>query len=293
MKFESLEELVQKRKGYKYLNMDNISPYQKYKYVFRKGKVFTCDDLDDNPQEDCGAGWNLATLSWILKNIDTLKGVKIVEFSIPDDARIIVPQSSTGKYRTNKIRYVKQHELMDLFPKLKIFYQKQKTYKLHNPIVAQEMPDKNKIKKIMSAVQNDVWNDVRKDVQDDLPNAVLKVVWDNVREDVWDDIRDDVQDDLPNAVLRVVRNAILNDVRDNDILDDILKAVQDDVWDDVWDAVRNQSYIAGYRAIVDFLDLDYHHPAFDLVDLGVIVAKSNNQYMVYGKGGKHLGNIDI
>jgi hypothetical protein len=79
-----------------------------------------------------------------------------------------------------------------------------------------------------------------------------------------------------------VRNSVWNSVRDS-------------VWDSVWDSVRNsvwgQSAICGYHAINKFLKLGIEHPAFDLVELGVIVVQTGGMVKVYGKKGKFLGEF--
>ena len=98
MKFETLEELVEQRKGYKYLNKDYTSPYQGFQYNKRK-RIFKTDDLDEDPNEDCGAGFNLATLDWILGDSNQLLNQIIIEYSIPPEAKIIVPKKLSQKER--------------------------------------------------------------------------------------------------------------------------------------------------------------------------------------------------
>ena len=117
MKYETVEQLVKKRKGYKYLHKGGKSPYQGYSYTLRKGKLFVCAHLNTNELDSCGAGWNLASLPWILGDCRWLAEAKIAEFSIPEGATIVVPKNSTGKFRTNEIVYERQHNPKDLFPR--------------------------------------------------------------------------------------------------------------------------------------------------------------------------------
>jgi hypothetical protein len=56
----------------------------------------------------------------------------------------------------------------------------------------------------------------------------------------------------------------------------------------VWD----QCWIAAYHAIKEFFNLDYDHPAFELIRLGVIVVSVMGKFKVFGKDGKFLGEID-
>ncbi len=60
----------------------------------------------------------------------------------------------------------------------------------------------------------------------------------------------------------------------------------------VRDSVRAQSYLAGYLAIKDFMHLDYEHPVFDIIRLGVIVLVVDGKVKVFGKAGKLLGEFD-
>ncbi len=242
MKFETLDELVQKRKGYKYLNKDNTSPYQNFKYNFEKEKIFRTE-VDTDLNTNCGKGWNLATLNWILKDCSDLFNSNIIEFNIPLKAKIIVLNNSEGKFRTSTIEYVKTHNPLDLFPKIKEIQDKLKNYKPNNPITATVMPPINKIKKIMDQVRDPVWNQVR------------DPVWNQVRDQVWNQVRDQV-------------------------------------WNQVWNPIRDQVWIISYFTIKEFMDLDYEHPIFELIRLGVIVINYKNKYMIFGKNGKYLGDIN-
>jgi len=163
MIFETLDELVKARKGYKYLNKDRTSPYQGYKYVFRKRKIFK-SQLDKNVSEDCGEGWNLATLGWIFENTNVLDKI-IVEFSIPDNAEIIVPSGTSGKFRTNIIRYEKIHRVENLLPMLKDILRRLKFYKPINPITATILPPKRKIKSILKKVRAQIGAQVRAQIR--------------------------------------------------------------------------------------------------------------------------------
>ena len=219
---ETLQELVEQRRGYKYLTKEGKSPYREYQYDIKSRKVMVTT-LNTNLKDDCGEGWNLATLKWISDNCLKLEGV-IVECSIPKDAQIIVPTNSDGKFRTDKIKIKKVHSIEPLFPILKGLSKRLSDYKLVNPITAEVMPDADKIKKIYASVGA----------------SVRTSVWDSVRDSVWD-----------------------------------------------------QCYICGYHAIKEFFNLDYDHPAFEFVRMGIIVVEVKKTLKVYGKNGKHLGDIKL
>ena len=147
---ETLQELVDQRRGYKYLKADGTSPYKGFVYDLENRKQLKTK-LDPDANKDCGEGWNLATLQWILNDTKIMDKI-IVEFSIPKKAQICVPINSNGKFRTDIIKLKKVHPVGVLFPAIKDIIERLKTYKPINPITAEEMPPKGKIKKIMAQV---------------------------------------------------------------------------------------------------------------------------------------------
>ena len=218
MEFETLEELVKQRKGYKCLSKDGRSPYQEFSYDLSNKKEMINLDLDENINNDCGPGWNLATLKWIADECLKLDGI-ILECSIPKRGKIIVPKNSNGKFRTDIIKIKKVHKVPDLFPHIKDFEARLKVYKAINPITATKIPPIDEIKKIMAQVRAQVWDQVRAQV-------------------------------------------------------------------------GAQCYICGYNAIVDFLKLNFNHPSFDLIRLGILVVKVKKVFKVFGKNGVFLGEFD-
>jgi hypothetical protein len=149
-KYESVEQLISERRGYKYLNINNISPYQFYYYDLVPGKLFETE-IDTNIRQNCGKGWNLATLDWILNNQNIFTG-KIVEFIIPEEALIIVSNNNEGKFRTNKIIYKEEINLKEKFNFIFEIKSKLDKYVFINPIQAEEMPDIDKVKSILLKV---------------------------------------------------------------------------------------------------------------------------------------------
>ena len=276
MKYETVEQLVKRRKGYKYLLSNGESPYQGYKYILRKGKVFVCNDLNTNPHSDCGAGWNLATLPWILGSCDPIASTKIVEFSIPKDATIVVPDGTTGKFRTDKMVYERQHSPKDLFPQVFKILDQCKRYKPVNPIQAETLPPKRKILSIMEKIGWSVGDQVGAQVRAQVGDRV----GDRVGEQVWEQVGERVRAQVGEQVWAQVREQ----VRDQ---------VGDQVWEQVWEQVWDQVYICAYHAVAEFMKLKYNHPAFDLVRLGVMVIAVANKYKVFGKAGKFLGEYDV
>jgi len=253
---ETLQELVDQRRGYKYLKADGTSPYNGFAYDLENKRQLKTN-LDEDANKDCGEGWNLATLQWIINNTNIMDKI-IVEFSIPKKARIVVPSNSNGKFRTDIIKLKKVHPVGDLFPKIKDVTERLKTYKPINPITSKEMPPKSKIKKIMAQVRGQVRDQVGGQVRD------------QVRDQVWDQVGDQVWAQVGGQVGDQVRDQVGDQVRDQ-------------VWGQIW--------VCAYYAIKLFMNLQYEHPAFDLIRLGIMVVKVQDKYKVFGKNGKYLGEI--
>ena len=179
----TLQELVAQRRGYKYLDKDGVSPYKHYKYDLKSRKDLFAD-LDTDVKKDCGAGWNLATVKWIADNCLKLKGT-IVEFAIPAKARIIVPENSDGKFRTDIIRVRKVTPVESFFPFLKNLNSRLKEYRPKNPITGEIMPPIDKIKATMDQIRDKVGAQVLDQVWDQVGDQVL----DQVGDQVWDQVR--------------------------------------------------------------------------------------------------------
>jgi len=260
---ETLEQLVKERRGYKYLSKSGVSPYQNYQYDLNSRKQMKANELDHDENNECGEGWNLATLKWIADNCMKVDGI-IVECSIPKSAIIVVPEDSDGKFRTDIIKIKKIHSIESLFPALKDFAQKLKNYKPINPITAEVMPDVESLKKIMASVRASVGDSVRDSVRD------------SVGASVWDSVGDSVRASVGDSVGASVR-----------------ASVRDSVGASVRASVGDYSYICGCFAIKEFFNLEYEHPVFDLIRMGVMVIIVNKKAMVYGKYGKFLGEFKL
>ena len=278
MKRESVEELVKARKGYKYLNQDRTSPYQNYKYVFKKGKVFKTDILDQDSNHECGVGWNLATLDWIIQDTNIFDKI-IVEFSIPKKAKIVIPLASSGKFRTDIIRYERIWKSYEIFPALKKITTRLKKYKPINPIVATKMPPVKKLKSILAQVRDQIGDQIWAQVLSQVGAQVGAQIWaqveTQVRAQVWDQIWDQVRTQVGTQVRDQVRTQVRAQVR---------AQIRTQVWYQVW--------IIGYYAIKLFTNVPFEHPVFELIRLGILVIEVMEKIKVFGKNGKFLGEFD-
>jgi len=279
---ETLEELVEQRRGYKYLNKNGVSPYLHFQYDLKSRKQIKSGMLNTNIDDECGSGWNLATLKWIADNCMKLDGI-IVECEIPKKAKIIVPVKSNGKFRTDIIKIKKIHSIESLFPALKDINQRLKDYKLVNPITAEKMPPKSKIKKIMAQVGAQVGNQ--------LWAQLWAQVGDQVGDQLWAQVMDQLGDQLWAQLGAQVGNQLGAQVRDQ-LGAQVGNQLGAQVRDQVWAQVRDQVMVCACYAVKEFFNLDYDHPAFDLIRLGIMVVSVMGKFKVFGKNGKFLGEFD-
>jgi len=281
---ETLEELVKQRRGYKFLDQDGRSPWQGFIYDLTNRKQMVTD-LNEDVTNTCSCGWNLATIGWIKNHCLRIDGV-IVECTIPKKARIIVPEESTGKFRTDIIKIKKVTPVTDFFPMLKDINKRLSNYNPENPIIAETMPPEEEVKGTMAQVGARVGARVGAQVWD----QVWDQVGDQVRAQVGDQVGDQVGEQVGEQVWAQVRDQVWAQVRDQvwaQVWDQVWAQVRDQVRDQVWAQVR----VCAYKAVADFLNLDYDHPAFALVRLGIMVVNVLGKFKVFGKGGKFLGEF--
>lgn len=75
--------------------------------VYKVGKYVEENNYNASELEDCGAGLNVATLEWCIKNNDKKDAVYIeVEFK-PEDI-VSIPLQSDGKFRVKKLKVVRK-----------------------------------------------------------------------------------------------------------------------------------------------------------------------------------------
>ena len=107
-----------KLRAYKLVDSEGYGPFNGgVKYVI--GKTVKVDNANEDPNTECGAGVNVATLDWCLKNWEPTRKILIVEFTREDIAAI--PTASDGKFRLHKCKVigVKKLDYDKIFPKAK------------------------------------------------------------------------------------------------------------------------------------------------------------------------------
>lgn len=103
-------------KAYKILFEDYTTPFEGFKYEM--GKVYETDDYDEDEREDCGKGFNVATLEWCLRHtyphlddvMNLYKRNLYVYIEVEFDPKDIVaiPYGSDGKFRVRKMKITRE-----------------------------------------------------------------------------------------------------------------------------------------------------------------------------------------
>jgi hypothetical protein len=109
-----------KLRAFKYLDDNNRSPYRDK--IYEIGKTYTCDKYDSDERHLCGAGLNIATLDWCLRNTycDLTKTYIEIEFNAEDI--LAIPYNTDGKFRVRKLKVIRRIPKEELEEYLKPTY---------------------------------------------------------------------------------------------------------------------------------------------------------------------------
>jgi hypothetical protein len=108
-----------------YLLQDQVSPIRAYKLVDNKnegiyqgglkyiiGETVEGHDFNNDEEQDCGAGVNLATLDWCIRLWRPNYKILVCEFDPQSD--LCIPISSDGKFRVRKCKVIAEKSLAEL-----------------------------------------------------------------------------------------------------------------------------------------------------------------------------------
>ena len=99
-------------RSYKMVDSKLRSPINEKKITYSIGMSCEVTNANMNEQEPCGAGVNLATADWVIKNWQAGYRVLIAEHTAADIAAI--PVGSDGKYRVHRCKIVGEKSLVEL-----------------------------------------------------------------------------------------------------------------------------------------------------------------------------------
>ena len=98
-------------RAYKLTNEKGCGPYYGG-ITYEMGKEYFSDDPNIDPLQHCGAGINVATLDWCMREWKEGYHIFIVEFTAVDIA--VIPTATDGKFRLLRCKMVGEKNLIEL-----------------------------------------------------------------------------------------------------------------------------------------------------------------------------------
>ena len=100
-----LNNQVNPLRAFKFLDKDMASPINDKKITYEVGKEYA-KKVNKDKKEVCGAGLNVATLEWCIRENTLGKGAVFIEVEFnPKD--MVVPYFSDGKFRVSRFKVVR------------------------------------------------------------------------------------------------------------------------------------------------------------------------------------------
>jgi hypothetical protein len=97
--------------AYKMVTSEGYGPWNKWR-KYEVGETYEVTKANTDVHEQCGAGVNVATLDWCLKNWQDGYRVLLVEFTAADIA--CIPTATDGMFRLHRCKVVGEKDISDL-----------------------------------------------------------------------------------------------------------------------------------------------------------------------------------
>ena len=109
-------------RAFKYVLNDMGSPTNNKRIIYEVGETFTETDVNTDIFEHCGAGLNVATLEWCVRDTNFDKDAIYLEVEFMPQDIVAIPFNTDGKFRVSKltvIRKVPKTEINKLLKEIK------------------------------------------------------------------------------------------------------------------------------------------------------------------------------
>ncbi len=102
--------------AYKLVNAEGEGPFNGgINYLNNNVDEFVVKDFNDDENKPCGAGINLATLDWVIKEWKPGYRILIMEFFVNEPkGNLCVPTATDGKFRVKQCRRIGEKDLKEL-----------------------------------------------------------------------------------------------------------------------------------------------------------------------------------
>jgi hypothetical protein len=103
-------------RAYKLINAQGEGPFNGgINYLDDKTDEFSVKDFNANETDQCGAGVNLATLDWVMKEWKPGYRILIMEFFANEPkGNLCIPTATDGKFRVKQCRRVGEKDLKEI-----------------------------------------------------------------------------------------------------------------------------------------------------------------------------------
>ena len=98
-------------RAYKLVTAEGVGPYNGG-ITYRIGETYAVLDANVDPAEQCGAGVNVATMDWCLREWQAGYRILVMEFTAADIAAI--PLATDGKFRLHRCTVVGEKDIATL-----------------------------------------------------------------------------------------------------------------------------------------------------------------------------------
>ncbi len=145
-------------------------------------------------------------------------------------------------------------------------------------LTATEMPDVEVLKKILSEIEATIGRKIGSHIGARVGAQMGVQTWDIVAMDIWGEIVNRLPECREEAW---------------ELYSNACESIGKIKWGEFTDQARAQVCIYACYLIKGIFKLDYTHPAFDLIEMGVIVIRKDCGYWIYGKDGTIVGLLEI
>ncbi len=104
---EIIKHCTGKIRAWKYVKSDGSNPYNQFSEKYEVGKTYTEDNFNADEFQNCGTGFNVATLRWCYHDSGDAENQYLeIEFTAKDI--VAIPYTTDGKFRVKKMKILRR-----------------------------------------------------------------------------------------------------------------------------------------------------------------------------------------
>jgi len=104
---EIIKHCTGKIRAWKYVKADGSNPYNQFSEKYEVGKTYNAIENNFDEHQNCGTGFNVATLCWCYHDSKNTKNQYLeIEFTAKDI--VAIPYTTDGKFRVKKMKILRR-----------------------------------------------------------------------------------------------------------------------------------------------------------------------------------------